>query len=111
MVWSYCPFFIENKPVAVSRKDAIFAEAKVNLSGLYLLLVFPDIHISTAAAYREMKPKSPDFRLAEVVNRVNIGEWKGKLTNDFEDFAFKHYPELQKAKNAGYEHFSGKLSA
>ncbi len=100
---SDCPFFIENIPVAVSGKGEVLTELHMELTGFYLLLIFSDTHISTASAYRAMKPKSPDFLPSEVIRKLLIEEWKEKLTNDFEFYAFAQYPVLEKTKARLYD--------
>ncbi|WP_375577941.1 4-(cytidine 5'-diphospho)-2-C-methyl-D-erythritol kinase [Marivirga tractuosa] len=99
---SDCPFFIENKPKLVSGRGEVFENTKLDLSGYYLALVYPDIHISTAEAYSGVKPKKPEISVKAIIENLLVEEWKGKLKNDFEKGVFEKYPQLSKIKNNFY---------
>ncbi|MGM0582278.1 MAG: 4-(cytidine 5'-diphospho)-2-C-methyl-D-erythritol kinase [Bacteroidota bacterium] len=99
---SDCPFFIENKPKLVSGRGEIFENTKLNLSGHYLALVYPGIHISTAEAYSGIKPQKPEISIKEIIEKHPIEDWKGLLKNDFEKGVFEKYPQLSKIKNKFY---------
>ncbi|MDR2087409.1 MAG: 4-(cytidine 5'-diphospho)-2-C-methyl-D-erythritol kinase, partial [Dysgonamonadaceae bacterium] len=98
-----CPFFIRNKPVFAEGTGNIFTPITLSLQGYYLVLVKPDIFVSTPEAYARIKPKQPDFPLPETVQRP-VGEWKTRLTNDFETGVFEQYPEIGAVKRKLYEH-------
>jgi 4-diphosphocytidyl-2-C-methyl-D-erythritol kinase len=100
---SDCPFFIENKPKLVSGRGEIFENTKLDLSGYYLAIVYPDIHISTAEAYSGVKPQKPEISVKEIIENYSIEKWKGLLKNDFEDGIFKKYAQLDEIKNNFYE--------
>jgi len=100
---SDCPFFIENKPKLVSGRGEIFKYTKLDLSGYYLALVYPDIHISTGEAYSGIKPQVPEASVKEIIENYPIEKWKGLLKNDFEEGVFKKYPQLHDIKNEFYE--------
>jgi 4-diphosphocytidyl-2-C-methyl-D-erythritol kinase len=99
---SDCPFFISNAPVFAEGKGEIFSPAKVNLSGYYILLIKPDIHISTPEAYRGVSPKASEQALQKLIERP-VEEWKECIFNDFEDSIFPNHPELAQLKEQLYE--------
>ncbi|MEN7549394.1 4-(cytidine 5'-diphospho)-2-C-methyl-D-erythritol kinase [Rapidithrix thailandica] len=98
-----CPFFIENKPVMTRGIGNVFEPVQCSLKGLYMLLIYPDIAISTAEAYQGVQPKTPEHPLLSLLE----GErqiWKDKVHNQFETHLFKKYPLLPQIKNTLYEH-------
>ncbi len=100
---SDCPFFIENKPKLVSGRGEVFENTKLDLSGYYLALVYPDIHISTGVAYGGVKPQKPEISVKEIIEQYPIEEWNKLLKNDFESGVFNKFPILQDIKNKLYE--------
>ncbi|WMN10957.1 4-(cytidine 5'-diphospho)-2-C-methyl-D-erythritol kinase [Marivirga salinae] len=100
---SDCPFFIENKPKLVNGRGELFEKTKLDLSGYFLALVYPNIHISTAEAYSGVNPQKPEITVKEVIENHTVENWKGLLKNDFEDAVFGKYPQLNKIKNKFYD--------
>jgi len=95
---SDCPFFIKNKPVHVSGTGNIFEPTRLSLKEKYIVLVYPNLHISTAEAYRGMVPKIPTVQNKEVLSQ-NITAWQDQLINDFEHSLFPNYPILSNIKS------------
>ncbi len=98
---SDCPFFIENKPVLVSGRGEVFTEIGLDLSGRFITLVNPNIHISTKEAYSGVVPKQPEKPISEILGN-DISTWKNELRNDFENHLFESYPILPKIKSELY---------
>ncbi|MGJ1267030.1 4-(cytidine 5'-diphospho)-2-C-methyl-D-erythritol kinase [Sphingobacterium spiritivorum] len=103
-----CPFFIENKPVYAYDIGTSFEPVELDLSSYYIVMIKPDIHISTAEAYANVSPQVSDINLKEAV-RLQVQEWKFLIGNDFEDGLFERYPLIKSLKEACYE--SGALYA
>ena len=97
-----CPFFLYNKPAFASGIGNQLEPIDLDLSGMYLLIVKPDVFISTKEAYSMVSPKSPTLSLKEIVTRP-LYEWKELMKNDFEDPIFKKYPQICKIKQQLYE--------
>ncbi len=97
-----CPFFIDNKPVFASGKGEVFESVDFSLSGYYLVLVKPEINVSTQDAYRNCNPSIPEMSLKEIIKRP-IDEWKLIMKNDFEDSVFEKYPVIAEIKKNLYE--------
>ncbi|NLD24724.1 MAG: 4-(cytidine 5'-diphospho)-2-C-methyl-D-erythritol kinase, partial [Bacteroidales bacterium] len=97
-----CPFFLYNKPAFASGIGNLLEPIHLDLSGMYLLIVKPDVFISTKEAYSMVSPKSPTLSLKEIVTRP-LYEWKELMKNDFEDPIFKKYPQICKIKQQLYE--------
>lgn len=99
---SDCAFFIENKPVIATEKGDVFTALDLNLSGYTCVLVYPGIHITTAEAYGNIKPK-PAPQPLESILKQDVTTWKDLLHNDFETALFPKYPELAQLKEQLYE--------
>ena len=97
-----CPFFLYNKPAFASGIGNQLEPIDLDLSGMYLLVVKPDVFISTKEAYSMITPKTPTLSLKDIVNRP-LNEWKELMKNDFEDSIFKKYPQICKIKQQLYE--------
>jgi 4-diphosphocytidyl-2-C-methyl-D-erythritol kinase len=97
-----CPFFIQNTPVFAEGRGNIFTPATVSLSGYYLVVVKPDIHVSTQEAYANVKPQQPKESLRDII-QLPVSAWKDKLVNDFEKSVFVRHPEIGEIKQKMYE--------
>ncbi|WP_286858270.1 MULTISPECIES: 4-(cytidine 5'-diphospho)-2-C-methyl-D-erythritol kinase [Sphingobacterium] len=97
-----CPFFIGNTPVFATGIGTDFKTVSLDLSEYYIAVIMPDIHISTAEAYKGVKPKASDVNLEEAI-RLPIQEWKFLIRNDFEDDIFDNHPLLKEIKEALYQ--------
>jgi 4-diphosphocytidyl-2-C-methyl-D-erythritol kinase len=102
LLGSDCPFFIEDKPMLGSGRGEQLSDLSLSLKGLYLVIVKPDIHVSTAEAYAGVKPQAPQQALANILAQPVI-EWKYLLVNDFEKSVFAKYPAIEAIKNAMYD--------
>lgn len=100
---SDCPFFIENKPAAVSGRGEVMKNIEVDLKGKFIVVIFSDAHISTLKAYQNIISNIPETSPQEVVEGREIAKWKKYLSNDFEPYAFRVYPSLSDHKKALYE--------
>jgi 4-diphosphocytidyl-2-C-methyl-D-erythritol kinase len=98
---SDCAFFIENKPVFASGRGDTFEPVEVSLAGYTLLVVIPPVHVSTAEAYRKVTVKKPAEDIRELI-RLDPGQWKDRLVNDFEDSIFMLHPVIQLVKEKLY---------
>jgi 4-diphosphocytidyl-2-C-methyl-D-erythritol kinase len=95
---SDCAFFIENKPMFASGRGNVFESLPVSLEGLKIVLVKPEIHVSTSVAYSAVKPHRPTQKLKDLIS-LPIDQWQAHIFNDFENAIFPIYPELLKIKN------------
>ena len=88
-----CPFFIENYPKYITGIGEKMMNINLNLSAYKLKFIFPELHISTAEAYREVIPKIPESDLLDLI-KLPIENWKTIVKNDFEISVFAKYPAL-----------------
>lgn len=97
-----CAFFIRNRPVFATGIGNIFEPIELSLKGYHIILVKPDIFVSTRDAFAEIKPVRPAVSLKEIVKQP-IETWKGNMKNDFEDSVFKKFPEIAAIKDELYD--------
>jgi 4-diphosphocytidyl-2-C-methyl-D-erythritol kinase len=99
---SDCSFFLDPAPALGSGRGEILEPVAVSLKGLYLVIVSPVVHVSTADAYAGVTPGPPREDLRKTLARP-VGEWKDNLVNDFEKSIFKRFPELAGIKERLYD--------
>ena len=98
---SDCAFFIENTPKIATGRGEILEAVDLELKGKWLVLVNPNIHISTKEAYSGIKPKQPEVDLRPIL--ADHQRWKDELVNDFEYGIFEIHPEIEAIKERLYE--------
>ncbi len=99
---SDCVFFIENKPVVAFNRGDVTEAISLDLSGYYIVLVYPDTQISTPFAYSLISPKQCEDSLKNIVD-VNISNWKDCIFNDFEEPLFAKFPVIAEVKERLYK--------
>lgn len=110
------PFFVYNRPMLCTGRGEIMTPVEVDLSGLWLMVAKPQEGVSTAEAYRGVKPALPATSLTELLKRP-IEEWQGSVKNDFEPHILAAYPDILDIKSkmldsgALYASMSGSGSA
>lgn len=95
-------FFIRNETSIASGRGEILEPYSLNIGGLRLVIVKPDVSVSTAEAYAGIVPHIPERPLAERVS-ANVREWKDSVTNAFEPHIFAKYPEIGRIKQRLYD--------
>lgn len=97
-----CAFFIRNKPVFATGIGNLFEPVELSLKGYHIILIKPDIFVSTRDAFAEIKPVRPAVSLKKIV-RQPMETWKNSMKNDFEDSVFKKFPEIAAIKDELYD--------
>lgn len=97
-----CAFFIRNTPVFAKGIGDIFEPVEFSLSGYYIVLVKPDIFVSTRDAFALIRPHQPKVSLKEIITQP-VETWKECMVNDFEDSVFQKYPEIAAIKDKMYD--------
>jgi len=75
----------------------------------YVLLVLPDLRISTKWAYKNLNltltRKNDDYKFKGFrFQNLNLRNFRSEFFNDFEKLIFKHYPDLAFLKSDLYNH-------
>ena len=100
---SDCAFFIEGQSaIGRGRGNELTKIDIPQLAGKYLLLVKPDVHVSTAMAYSGCRPHKSEIALEDIL-QGSIKNWKDNLVNDFEQTVFPIYPVLNSIKQLMYQ--------
>lgn len=100
-VGSDCPFFIDPVPSFATGRGEILKPVDYIPGGYKIVIVNPGIRISTRDAYNNCIPAKPERNLEELYS-LPMEEWKGSVINDFEQYVFRLYPEIEDIKNALY---------
>jgi 4-diphosphocytidyl-2-C-methyl-D-erythritol kinase len=101
---SDCAFFISNVPRFGTGRGEILSPVSVSLKDKYIVIIKPDVHVSTAEAFAGIKPGTSSVSIKDVIENKPISEWKSYLKNDFEDSVFEKYPIIAKVKQELYNH-------
>lgn len=99
---SDCPFFIDSIPSYATGRGELLTHLSPLPSGLYLVLLNPGVGINTAEAYKNCRPEIPDLNLNSIYT-LPVNEWKNRIVNDFEDFAFRKHPVIGDIKAGLYD--------
>lgn len=99
-----CPFFIYNTPCFAEGIGDILTPIDFSLAGKRLIMIKPDVHVSTKDAYSGVTP-NPNSNMRECISLALSNSaaffWKGAIErpergfhNDFEKTVFPKYPIL-----------------
>lgn len=100
---SDCPFFIKNVPCIAEGRGEILTELPVlSLKGKRLIVVYPNIHVSTAEVYLRISPCHSELSLKNILSE-DIRCWPELLINDFEEIVFEKYSILSEIKKYLYK--------
>lgn len=97
-----CPFFIRNKPTFATGIGNNFQDIELDLSDFEIIILKPNISVSTPEAYRNVIPRNPKYRLTEIV-KTPVDDWKNLIVNDFEKSVFLLHPQIAALKQLLYE--------
>lgn len=98
---SDCAFFVRNQPVFAHGKGDLFENVPVNLSGMWIAMIYPALHISTREAYAGITPAIPGQSVKDII-RTPVSLWRNTLVNDFERSVFPNHPVLPGIKERLY---------
>jgi 4-diphosphocytidyl-2-C-methyl-D-erythritol kinase len=102
-IGSDCPFFINGAPAYARGRGEILTPVNPVLKGYYLVLLKPEVAISTGEAYMNCRPSSVTRSLLHTINS-HITEWKDLIVNSFEEYAFSKHPVMGEIKRELYNH-------
>ncbi|MGW8316949.1 MAG: 4-(cytidine 5'-diphospho)-2-C-methyl-D-erythritol kinase [Bacteroidales bacterium] len=105
---SDCPFFLHDGAMLAEGRGEILSPVGLALQGTLLVLFHPGVHISTAEAYRGIRPSADRPDLCALLEE-SVENWKDLVVNDFELSVFRGHPGLRAMKESIYA--SGALYA
>jgi 4-diphosphocytidyl-2-C-methyl-D-erythritol kinase len=97
-----CPFFIENRPAFATGIGDRLSPVKIDLSNYRIVVLKPEVSVSTAEAYKNIIPAKPEFNLQNLAE-LSVSQWKETVVNDFEKSVFRLYPQIEFWKEKLYE--------
>ncbi len=97
-----CAFFTVNKPVYATGIGEIMEPVKVNLGGFTIVIVKPNVFVSTKEAFGGIPVKPTETPVRDLISRP-VEEWKDCIFNDFEQTIFPLHPEIAKVKDDLYK--------
>ena len=97
-----CPIFILNRPAYAEGIGERLYPIELTLQGYKLVVVRPDIPVSTKEAFSLITPRHPEKCCRDIVAQP-VETWRDELTNDFEKSVFALHPEIAAIKDKLYD--------
>ncbi|MEJ7676238.1 MAG: hypothetical protein WKF59_26930 [Chitinophagaceae bacterium] len=95
------PFFIINKPCFATGRGEVLEPVILDLSAYKIIVVNPQIHVSTKDAFSKLTPKIPEKSIKEIIAQPVVS-WREELSNDFEKPVFDLHPAIKEIKDEMY---------
>ena len=95
------PFFVRNIPQFARGRGEILSDFPLSLAGYWLLMIKPDVGVSTKEAYEGVTPKTPEIPILQILQQPPAN-WRDRLANDFESSVFAKLPLLAQIKEQMY---------
>jgi 4-diphosphocytidyl-2-C-methyl-D-erythritol kinase len=99
---SDCAFFLENEPRIASGRGDVLEPLSLPVSGLFLVIVVPDVHVDTSWAYRKVSPYRATPTIRDLTG-LPPEAWKDHLINDFEKPVTGEFPVIAEIKQHLYD--------
>jgi 4-diphosphocytidyl-2-C-methyl-D-erythritol kinase len=99
---SDCAFFTQDQPMIGTSRGEVLEPIDLSLTGKYVVICKPDIHISTAEAYASITPQIPSISIREILSTKPLGEWWFHLKNDFEAPIMARHPAIRNTRDKFY---------
>ena len=99
---SDCPFFISDSAQIGRGRGEVLSDFNLDLSGYYVKIINPEIHVGTKEAYAGIVFSDSDESI-EATLELPVEMWKNQLKNDFETHIIDHHPIIGELKNQLYE--------
>lgn len=97
-----CAFFIENRPAYATGRGDRFEALDLDLCSYSIVIIKPDIHISTAEAFSRVDVNKEGRSLRKDIG-APIEDWHQLIVNDFEVGIFDRYPMIRSIKDQLYQ--------
>ncbi len=96
-----CAFFIQDKPAFATGIGDRLEPVELDLHGWQIVIVKPDIFVSTKEAFAGIRPQKPHMSLKDIIG-MPVCQWRELMVNDFEESIFPQHPEIKAIKEAMY---------
>lgn len=97
-----CAFFVHRRPTFATGIGDIFTPIGLDLKEWQIVIIKPDIFVSTAEAFRGITPQHPKRSLLDIVKEP-VDNWRYGMVNDFEESIFPHHPRIAEIKQQLYD--------
>ncbi len=97
-VGSDVPFFVLNKPAFAEGRGEILTTLDEFTLDYKILVIVPDVKISTAWAYSNFRKSQKKIDLKLIKTKSDFDRYKELITNDFEEIVFQAYPIIETIK-------------
>jgi 4-diphosphocytidyl-2-C-methyl-D-erythritol kinase len=105
---SDCPFFLEPGPQLITGRGERTSPVQLDLRGLWLVIVNPAIHVSTAAVFRSCTPSGKEIEAGSLFDALPLETLDARFPNTLEEAVFSMHPEVAaikaRLKEAGAMH-------
>jgi 4-diphosphocytidyl-2-C-methyl-D-erythritol kinase len=118
---SDCPFFIYQQACLVEGRGERISPIDFSLKSKHIAVIYPDLHISTKAAYQGIIPMAQEQDLFNEAGsgllQQDMGSWTKHLKNDFQSGLYERHAVLREtheqlaAAGARYVAMSGSGSS
>ncbi len=97
------PFFLKAKPAIGTLRGDFLEPVDLYIQDA-ILIINPNINISTKEAFANIVPNNVDVDFASLIvdQKLNYSQASAILKNDFEEYAFSKYPQLKWIKTLLY---------
>lgn len=97
-----CAFFIKNVPAYATGIGNQLTPIHLSLRSKHIVLVKPNVFVSTKEAYAHVTPQPAQYPLAKAIE-LPIDCWRDRIVNDFENSVFPNHPTLAAIKHTLYD--------
>jgi len=105
---SDCPFFLSDGAQLARGRGEELSPLELDFAGMWVVLVNPGVHVSTALAYAHTQLSGRELGLAHVLGHEPLERWGEVAPNLMEPFVFRTWPEVADAcallRDAGAAH-------
>ncbi len=96
---SDCPFFLSPGPQLAEGRGERLRSIKLDLRGIWLVLVNPGLHVPTPVAYGLTRPTGRHMALEDALAQP-MGHWQKQVLNTMEEGVFNKWPEIAGIKES-----------